>query len=463
MDKPTRNQIQKATQDARTLLEIEFRQQLEGIFDIHPDGSIAPEPGAHLDADQRILRQKIVAAIAHEKAGGMSDRDAVTAYFREASFTCLNRFVALKMLEARDLTQQCISKGELSSGFKEFCGLAPGLAELPDRGYRLYIESLFDELSTEIRVLFDRLSPASLLWPRKTALDGLLSILNRQELEEIWDEDETIGWLYQYFNSADERKKMRDESAAPRNSHELAVRNQFFTPRYVVEFLTDNTLGRIWYEMTQGQTVLKDTCRYLVRRPDEVFLDDTHSPADAKAKRWLQGADEDFPTAYELACTVDTYKRYPSVDAAADWLYRNITRVTAGETSELKTQELLDLLFMLHRADHFSEGTLDHYSNEIKQIIDELAERRNQGKSDNQTQEALLNQPVFIPYRKLKYPREILMLDPACGSMHFGLYAFDLFEIIYRESLNPRFGVREKLLSTIGWAGASELTVLPSS
>jgi hypothetical protein len=25
------------------------------------------------------------------------------------------------------------------------------------------------------------------------------------------------------------------------------------------------------------------------------------------------------------------------------------------------------------------------------------------------------------------------MLDPACGSMHFGLYAFDLFEVIYEE------------------------------
>ena len=43
-------------------------------------------------------------------------------------------------------------------------------------------------------------------------------------------------------------------SQIPRNSRELAVRNQFFTPRYVVEFLTDNTLGRIWYEMTQGLT-----------------------------------------------------------------------------------------------------------------------------------------------------------------------------------------------------------------
>jgi hypothetical protein len=65
----------------------------------------------------------------------------------------------------------------------------------------------------------------------------------------VWGEDETIGWVYQFFNGQDERRKMREESQAPRNSRELAVRNQFFTPRYVVQFLTDNTLGRIWYEM----------------------------------------------------------------------------------------------------------------------------------------------------------------------------------------------------------------------
>ena len=45
---------------------------------------------------------------------------------------------------------------------------------------------------------------------------------------------------------------MRDASQAPRNSRELAVRNQFFTPRYVVEFLVDNTLGRLWFNATGG-------------------------------------------------------------------------------------------------------------------------------------------------------------------------------------------------------------------
>ena len=56
------------------------------------------------------------------------------------------------------------------------------------------------------------------------------------------------------------------------DSIELAFRNQFFTPRYVVEFLTNNTLGRIWYEMRKGDAKLKDQCRYMVRRPNEIFL-----------------------------------------------------------------------------------------------------------------------------------------------------------------------------------------------
>ena len=75
------------------------------------------------------------------------------------------------------------------------------------------------------------------------------------ELAGVWGEDETIGWVYQFFNSGEERRKMRDESQAPRNSRELAVRNQFFTPRYVVQFLVDNTLGRLWLEMQRGTNV----------------------------------------------------------------------------------------------------------------------------------------------------------------------------------------------------------------
>jgi hypothetical protein len=103
-------------------------------------------------------------------------------------------------------------------------------------------------------------------------LDEVLARLNAPELADIWDEDETIGWVYQYFTPDELRREARAASSAPRNSYELAFRNQFYTPRYVVEFLSDNTLGRIWYEMRQGDTRLTGQCRYLVRRPHELFL-----------------------------------------------------------------------------------------------------------------------------------------------------------------------------------------------
>ena len=268
MDQETRNKLQRATQQIRRLLEEGFAEQLEGTFDILQTGKILSQPGKHLDARQRLTRQKLVEAIEHIKAGGKKPKEAVEEYTREAAFTFLNRFVALRMLESREMLQECVSKGDESSGFKEFCGLAPGLNGLPDGGYRLYLEGLLDELSVEVKVLFDRRDHASLLWPRRAVLTELLEVLAQRDLANVWGEDETIGWVYQYFNSGEERKKMREESQAPRNSRELAVRNQFFTPRYVVEFLTDNTLGRIWYEMRQGQTRLVDECEYLVRRPN---------------------------------------------------------------------------------------------------------------------------------------------------------------------------------------------------
>lgn len=273
MDKDTRNAIDRATQKARRLLEDDFGEQLEGDFDVLASGEIGVKASKHLKPRQVYARDKIVAAIEHKRASGLDAKAAVADYRRDAAFTTLNRLAALKMLEARELVLECISKGEQSNGYiNEFVGAAKQLTILPDsQGYRLYLECIFDELSTEVKVLFDRRDPASVLWPKRATFLALLDLLNLPELAGVWGQDETIGWIYQYFNGGDERKAMREASQAPRNSRELAVRNQFFTPRYVVQFLTDNTLGRIWYEMKGGETALRERCEYLVRKPDETW------------------------------------------------------------------------------------------------------------------------------------------------------------------------------------------------
>lgn len=436
MDKDTRNAIERATQRARKLLEEDFAAQLEGVFDVHRDGAVAAKAGEHLSARQAFQRDRIAAAIEHKRAAGMSAAEAVHDYLRDAAFTTLNRFAALKMLEARELTQECISKGEQSAGYREYCGMAPGLLLLPDSaGYRVYVESLFDELSTEVKVLFERRDPSSVLWPKRATFEELLEILNDAALARVWGEDETIGWVYQFFNGQDERKKMREESQAPRNSRELAVRNQFFTPRYVVQFLTDNTLGRIWYEMRRGETALREKCEYMVRRPNEIWRSE-----DRGREAWIEAAlagtwtaiPEDFGWSQSavFAHAIDGYELAPALGLgdAGDLANRAVEAAERTGVWEGTALELWICLFFEHRRSRHSGAEPER---KHRALLDALCQRLRAALIE---EAAAGNAPRFVAPRAKKDPRDLRVLDPACGSGHFLLYAFDLLLPIYEEA-----------------------------
>lgn len=362
-DKPTRNRLAKFVADARRVIADEFTEQFQSLYGISAKGEIAPlDKLGHLDeagmSTAALLRERIEYLEKTHPDDKDGTKAAVARLAREQAFTILNRLAAIRMAEKRGLIVESVGKGYQSKGFKVFETVAGSALGDTYHRYRRYLFCLFDELAIDLGVLFDRRSPQALLFPREPALLALLDLLHAADLEALWAEDETIGWIYQYYNDPEERKKMRKESAAPRNSRELAVRNQFFTPRYVVEFLTDNTLGRIWYEMTRGQTRLADQCRYLVRRPTEIFLAEGETAPDAKDELGMMNDEKE----------------------GSDPLHNSSSN--------------------LH----------------------------------NLSQEDLLRAPVHFPHRPLKDPREIRLLDPACGSMHFGLYAFDLFETIYEEA-----------------------------
>ena len=312
-DQSTRNRLQRFVSEARGILEKEFTRRLQNDYGLDPDsGTVSSlESLRHITDQQRETARILRATLEHYCAGSDTDTKAgLDRIVREQAFTIFNRLAALRMAEARGLLIETVGNGYQSQGFQLYSRLAStGLGETGD-AYRVFLQSVFDELAQALPGLFDRFSPQGRLFPRETALLEVLDLINHGEIEPLWAEDETIGWIYQYFNSKEERKAMRDASQAPRNSRELAVRNQFFTPRYVVEFLVDNTLGRLWFNWTGGETSLRDRCQYLLVKPDE----------------------------------------HPE------------------------------------------------------------------------------------PSKRLRDPRTIKLLDPACGSMHFGLYAFDLFQEIYREA-----------------------------
>jgi len=312
-DQTTRNRLQRFVNDARRVLEEEFTRQLQNDYGMDPNSGAVTELVnlRHINDAQRESARILRDTLAHYCASGdMNATQGLDRIVREQAFTVLNRLAALRMAEARGLLVESVGNGFQAKGFQLYARLAgTGLGETGDV-YRMYLFSVFDELAQDLPGLFDRYSPQGRLFPREAALLQVLNLINDADIAPLWSEDETIGWIYQYFNSKEERKAMRDASQAPRNSRELAVRNQFFTPRYVVEFLVDNTLGRLWFNATRGQTFLRERCQYLLVKPDETPLSAT----------------------------------------------------------------------------------------------------------------------------KLRDPRTLKLLDPACGSMHFGLYAFDLFAEIYREA-----------------------------
>jgi SAM-dependent methyltransferase len=95
----------------------------------------------------------------------------------------------------------------------------------------------------------------------------------------------------------------------------------------------------------------------------------------------------------------------------------------------------MDVLFFIERWTYWTGGLEGIEQERIAVTIsNEVRERALRSRSKDLSQEERLLAPAFIPYRAPKDPRELKILDPACGSGHFLLYCFELLETIYEEA-----------------------------
>lgn len=276
MDIELQAALRRTVAGCRLQLEPAVAEELQGRFGIRPDGVVEEEGRlGHLSAEELQDRRELVDYLAHLRAGGVSAPPAVERLVREIAFTHLNRLVAFRLMEdpSRRIIREAVGRGPRSNGFKFYLADHPEEESRVRRGeedvaYRHFLEWLGQDLASQIGVLFSPLEAAGRLFPPQRVLDQVLGLLNDSSLAGAWSEDETVGWVYQYFTPPELRAQAREESrGAPRDAYELAFRNQFYTPRYVVRFLVDNTLGRLWYEMRQGRTALAGRCSFLVVPP----------------------------------------------------------------------------------------------------------------------------------------------------------------------------------------------------
>jgi hypothetical protein len=355
VDCDTKSAIKKLVLDLRHLLEEDVEAVLKR-YGIYTDRAWLPVEKIPKATDAiRRARTRMEAAIAVEQARGIARGEAARWYIREVAFTTLNRLVGLKCLEVRGLIEEVITTrveyGGRSLFHRDYRHAHPDEAAHPDDALPAALGAACQRVTDEmIGVLFDPDSESSVVWPRHNALRQAIQMINDLPAE-IWAEDEIVGWVYQFYN-AEEKVRIR-KRGKPRLPAEVAVINQFFTPRWVVKFLVDNTLGRLWLEMHPDSERVRTKCDYLVPEP-------------------LAGED----------------------------------------SSGVKRQ---------------TSFTLDP--------------------------DSPINNPAATPRRAPKPVTEIRLIDPACGTMHFGHYAFEVFQEMYLESLERGWPIWKSGKSANGQMG----------
>jgi len=250
MDKKARSRLKKVVIRARGLLEEDFKTQLTRIG-IEEGGKTIPAGRLqHLTREDKELRERVLTAIDKEQGKKIRRTEAYDRFIRHVGFTYLNRIAALRAMEVRGLLErETVVRRDQYAGMSERAYLIAERESLSDPREitRRCLLEAFDEVSQEIKVLFDMSDEYSLLFPSTRVLDSVIELLSVEVPEEDWVEDDIIGWIYQYYNS-EARREYRKKRRKPR-ADDIPVINQFYTPRWLVRALVDNTLGRLWLEM----------------------------------------------------------------------------------------------------------------------------------------------------------------------------------------------------------------------
>lgn len=315
LSREQRTLLEKLVQNSRAWLEDDLASTLAGRYGIDPDGRIEPETQLILTNAETTVRADLVEIIDYLRSDGESQVGSVDRLVREVAFTHLNRLVAVRVAEAIGLLPETIAQGTASSGFRDFSEIAPTVATTEWGRFAAFVRLCADELAADVPALFDPRNPLLELEPTEAALERVVQAIASLDTA-IWAAPDALGWVYQFFNTGDERKQMRDASAAPRNSRELSVLNQFFTPSYVVDFLVHNGLGAY---LAAGYPDLADELPMLVQMPterQEFELDDVSvlDPACGSG-HFLLGAYDVLEKAWQLA-GVDPATAAPSIVSA---------------------------------------------------------------------------------------------------------------------------------------------------
>lgn len=244
---------------------------------IAPSDAFHKADGVVLNAQEISRRNALVARVY---------RNGYRQTMEEAAYTWFNRFIALRYMQAHNLlpvpmrvlpdepgTQpQLVKEAQdaLIDGVDMQQVLAMLDANRTEELYRYLLIALCNALSQPLPAMFETISDyTELLFP-----DGLLkadSVLGQlaQLDAACWNEIQVIGWLYQYYNT-----ELKDETFALLKKNvkitkdRIGAATQLFTPEWIVRYMVENSLGRLWQE-GHPQPSLRQKWRYYMDEAEQ--------------------------------------------------------------------------------------------------------------------------------------------------------------------------------------------------
>jgi hypothetical protein len=196
----------------------------------------------------------------------------------EVAYTWFNRFAALRYMELHDFLDH--GHRVLSSrdgGLPELLRHAaevtlPGLnpakvqelqlaGNRDDELFKQLLVAQCNELSRTMPFLFERIDDdTELLLPDNLLrTDSIVAKLVAGVPEADWQEIEVIGWLYQFYIS----EKKDQVIGKVVKSEDIPAATQLFTPNWIVQYLVQNSVGRLWLMANPGSTLASEWPYYI--------------------------------------------------------------------------------------------------------------------------------------------------------------------------------------------------------
>ena len=279
------NRIKRFATEARNILKAGIAAKMTTLgFD--KKGNVAEENKPQLLQGGALWNEQLQTEGFYHQWMSLYDRiqqKGINEVYEEAAYTWFNRLCAIRILQKNHLCTPVLAYADAARTPVIVDEARQGHLPKMDEAMRQRLAELLDD-DTKVTEQFAILITAwchdnpiinqcfggiadytELLLPNNILAEGgFVDLLNHTEF--ITDEDfqspELIGWLYQFYIS--ERKDEVFAKKGKFEADEIPAATQIFTPNWIVKYMVQNTVGRIYLDNNPYETQLQKKWQYLV-------------------------------------------------------------------------------------------------------------------------------------------------------------------------------------------------------